>query len=90
MAMEIGLMICLDSLEDKNFKFYLRCGIAGFRTVFLCADPRSGIMPLARRTGRAASRRKSISARFEKADPCSGIMPLTRRTGRAPSASKEK
>ena len=34
MAMEIGLMICLDSLEDKNFKFYLRCGIAGFRTVF--------------------------------------------------------
>ena len=30
---------------------------------------------------RAASRRKSIPARFEKADPCSGIMPLARRTG---------
>ena len=34
---------------------------------FKKADPCSGIMPLARRTGRAASRRKSVPARFKKA-----------------------
>ncbi len=37
---------------------------------------------------RAASRRKSIPARFEKTDPCSGIMPQVRRTGRAVSRRK--
>ena len=50
--------------------------------LFLCADPCSGIMLLAQRTGRAASRRKSIPARFEKADPCSGIMLLAQRVGK--------
>ena len=54
--------------------------------VFLCAGPCRGIMPLKRRTGRAASRGKTPLP--DSTGPCSGIMPLKRRTGRAASRGK--
>ncbi len=46
-------------------------------SLFLCADPCRGNMPLGRRTGRAASREDGSSL-LDCADPCRGNMPLRR------------
>ena len=56
--------------------------------LILCTDPCIGDMPLAWRTGRAASREDKASL-LDYTDPCIGTMPLTWRMGRAASREDE-